>query len=1020
MQYFGMRCFQAAGLRAPDAIPIELRRNGVEQSSTSSTTGNFGMWVRMEDVGGELVNNHWPLADGGGAYKKGRSDWYWRSTQPAPSTPDGVLDGFLKQNNSAANDWTDLTGFFSTWMAASAPHFPGASAGNVSGSTGGSTTGNGNWNNTPFTPAEYATLETVADFDQWARWFAVMTILQDNETNVSNGQDDDYAVYFEPKVVSGVPRRRLQFIAHDLDTIFGLGDSPLAYNGRGLYDMTDDTFVFRPLLPLFGNTATPGYADFRTKYHNALRELLGTVFEVTDSSAASQPFNAFIDYHLGAWLPAATRTTIKDFVRQRRTHLLSLIGAGATTPPPGTSNATLTSAHGTLMISEILASNVSTIANAGLFPDVVELRNTGAAAVNLAGMSLTDDPLLKTKYVFPAGTSIAAGGFLTLYADAATTAPGIHLGFSLSNDGDALYLYNTVGAGQGIVDSVTFGLQPADLSIGRTGAALDTWALCTPTIGAPNTAVATLADPATLKINEWLGNADYRASDDFIEVYNGAAQPVAVGGMSLTDDFINFPFRGTLPALSFMGAGSWIEFEAKGSSATPGNARELPFGIDSTIGSVAMVGANGTVVDRADTVSQFRDLPTGRLPDGTGPFATLSPPTPGFANGSLSDTATDLLNFLRITELMYNPSSSSRSEYIEFRNISDLTGTPIELDLSGVVFKNGITYTFPTPTLLPAGGYFLLVGDAARFQAQFPSVPVGGVFTGSLANGGERLRFDIAGNNVAILDFTYSDGWYPSTDGGGDALQIASATATPAQWDKKSGWQASPPNPGSVPAFSIYAGPDSSTGVGIPVYLDGALSPGATNPGLISLAWSQDSGPGTASFTTGNYTDANATFPLPGVYVLRLTATAPGPVTVTDTVTVAVYQTYNSWAASALSGLSPANQLAGADPDNDGVSNIAEFVLGGNPLSGASTGMPVPMPVDGKLAFTWQRNLLSDPAIQIVPQLSEDLQSWQQGPTVLDTVKTGSTSTSETWVSSEAGTPGARGRVYMRVAVVQP
>jgi VCBS repeat-containing protein len=1020
LQYFGMRMFQAAGLRSPDVQPVELRRNGVEYTRATGGTADFGMWVRMEDISGEMVSNHWPEADSGGAYKKGRPDRYWRANQTAPDDPDGEIDGFLKQNNSAANDWSDLTGFFSTWQAACAPHFPGSNPLDVANSGGSSTSGNGNWDGTAFSAGEIASVDTVADLDQWARWFAVMIILSDNETNVSNGQDDDYGVYFAPRTVGVTQQRRLQFIAHDLDTIFGLGDSPLSFNTIGLYDMTEQNSVFRPLLPLIGNSTVAGNAGFRTLYFNALRELFGTVFDADTTSNPNPPFYQAVDYHLGNWAPAASRTAIKDFVRQRRTYLLGLLGQGATTPPAGTSNAAVISAHGTLFISEVFANNVSAHNNAGTFPDVIELQNTGGSAVSLAGMSLTDDPLVKTKYIFPANTSLAAGARLVLYADDPSAAPGTHLGFGLDADGDAVYLYNTVASGQALVDSITFGLQPADFSIGRTGAALDTWALCTPTIGLANVAVASLASPAGLRINEWLGNADYRASDDFIEVYNGAAQPVAMGGMRLTDDPINYPARHVIPQLSFIGTGAngFVFFEAKGSDATPGNASELPFNISSTTGSVALLGANGSLVDRGDTMPQFRDVSTGRVPDGTGAFSALAPPSPGYSNATLPDGALELLNYLRITELMYNPASSAQSEYIELRNISD-TATPVTLDLSGVTFTNGITFTFPSGTTLAPGAFIVIVENTARFSAQFPTVPVGGVYSGKLDNSGERLRFTLQGFDIPILDFSYNDTWYPSTDGGGDALQIVSATGSPAMWDRSEGWQASPPNPGSVPPYSVYAGADLVAGAGVPVFLDGALNPGTFTPSGVTLAWTRDSGPGTVTFTTPSSEDANAIFPAPGVYVLRLTATAPGPVTATDLVTVTVFETYDTWAATALASQSAANRLPVADPDRDGVSNVAEWVLNGNPLNAGVTGLPVASTAGGLLSFTWQRNLLADPGVQVIPQLSTDLNIWQQGDAVLNTVKTGSTATTETWVSTEVGAPAFR-KTFVRLLVVMP
>jgi hypothetical protein len=182
LQFLGMRLFQLAGLRAYDAVPVELRRNGVESTTSSGSTPDYGKWVRIEEIDGDAVSNHWPTASGGSIYKKGRPDQYWRATQPAPSNPDSLLDGWSKQNNSAANDWSDLIGFFQRWQTAAAPHFPGAPTNNVANSGGNSTSSVGLWNGTAFSDAEVTSLNPVADLDQWARWFAVMTILQDNET----------------------------------------------------------------------------------------------------------------------------------------------------------------------------------------------------------------------------------------------------------------------------------------------------------------------------------------------------------------------------------------------------------------------------------------------------------------------------------------------------------------------------------------------------------------------------------------------------------------------------------------------------------------------------------------------------------------------------------------------------------------------------------------------------------------------------------------------------------------------
>lgn len=792
LQFFGARAFQAAGVRASDSVPVELRRNGVKYTTSTGTTPDYGKWARLEDEGTDLVNTHWPLADTGNLYKKvdngGSLNFYWRTGQPAPANPDALLDGWSKQNNSTANDWSDLTTFFQVWQTNAKPHFTTTSTTDVSGSNATRISGIGTWRGTAFSAAQITAIENVADLDQWARWFAVMTILQDLETKISNGVDDDYAAYFYPTPDG---KRRMQLLAHDLDTILGLGDDPQAYNYTGLYDMTEggqSGYTFRALLPLFGTTTTAGNAAFRAKYHGAIRELYGTVFNASTSGNPNPPFYQFIDSHLSGWVPAATRTAMKNFATARQTYLLGLIGSGAIVPPAPTSSATFTNAAGALTIHEILADNRTTLNVAGAFPDVIELRNTGAASLDLTGMSLTDDPTLKAKYVFPAGTTIAAGGFLIIYADTGTGA-GLHTGFGLSQDGDTVQLYGTVGAGQPLLDSIVFGAQAADLSIGRTGVNLETWTLCTPTIGAANTPVATLAAPSSVTINEWLSNPDYQWADDFLELYNSAALPVAISGMAMTNDFINYPTLHTLPPLSFMAPTSFLRMDAKGASATPGNASELPFKINGTASWLALIGQNGTFVDRADVVSQPADGSAGRSPDGGDTIAKFGLPTslatPGASNTTPPANILALMNGLRVTEVLYTPSAL---EYIELQNIAATT-----INLEGVHFTKGVSYTFGAGVSLAPGGFIVVCRDRTAFTAQFGgAVPLAaGVFTGSLDNAGETIALrPPAPWEPNILNFDYSASWFPATNSG-YSLNVLDAGKAPGDWGKKTNWTTS-------------------------------------------------------------------------------------------------------------------------------------------------------------------------------------------------------------------------------------
>lgn len=82
--------------------------------------------------------------------------------------------------------------------------------------------------------------------------------------------------------------------------------------------------------------------------------------------------------------------------------------------------------------------------------DWVELHNDGTEAVNLTGWSLTDDADLPQQWTFPAGTTIAPGGYLIVMCDGRTTplagAQYLHTNFELSTDGEHFSLRDPSGA----------------------------------------------------------------------------------------------------------------------------------------------------------------------------------------------------------------------------------------------------------------------------------------------------------------------------------------------------------------------------------------------------------------------------------------------------------------------------------------------------------------------------------------------------------------------------------------------
>ena len=138
------------------------------------------------------------------------------------------------------------------------------------------------------------------------------------------------------------------------------------------------------------------------------------------------------------------------------------------TPPPA------------LRINEVLAKNVATFTSGESTPDLIELYNQGDQTLALEGLGLTDDPALPHKYTFPSGVFLPPGGYLVLIADSDFLSPGTHLGFSLKQEGDSLYLFDRIQSGSAEIDSISFGPQVPDASIGRLNDS--SWGLCVPTL----------------------------------------------------------------------------------------------------------------------------------------------------------------------------------------------------------------------------------------------------------------------------------------------------------------------------------------------------------------------------------------------------------------------------------------------------------------------------------------------------------------------------------------------------------
>jgi len=278
-----------------------------------------------------------------------------------------------------------------------------------------------------------------------------------------------------------------------------------------------------------------------------------------------------------------------------------------------------------VVLNEILASNRTLTNSLGATPDWIEVFNTSSNVVNLADLSLSDNPNSARKYIFAPGTTIPANGFLKMYCDNTAPVGTNNTGFTLSASGGTLFLFNNLTNGGGLIDSVSFGLQVADFSIGRIPDGSGSWALNVPTLGTNNN-VAALDTVSGLKINEWM--AANTSGPDWFEVCNLSPHPVALGGLFLTRD-LSLPTMSPIPPLSFIGAGGsgFIQFIA---DKNPG-ADHVNFKLSKS-GLPLGLYAAGIQVDAITFTQQTNDISEGRFPDGSATRAYFTKPTPAAGN----------------------------------------------------------------------------------------------------------------------------------------------------------------------------------------------------------------------------------------------------------------------------------------------------------------------------------------------------------------------------------------------------
>ncbi|MDP2897805.1 MAG: lamin tail domain-containing protein, partial [bacterium] len=455
--------------------------------------------------------------------------------------------------------------------------------------------------------------------------------------------------------------------------------------------------------------------------------------------------------------------------------------------------------------------------------DFIELRNTGAETIGLAGIKFTDGVafdftrsdirtlapdeyvvLVKNKAAFairyPNWSDINIAGEFQVPVN------------SLANGGEPLTLKD--GLGRTILsfeyddewcpttDGLGFSLAildenaPPD-SWGRKSS----WRPSATTDGSPGADDPPGPEIPAVVINEALTNSDLSAKDA-IELYNPTARNAEVGGWYLTDDRRD-PFKFRIPDGTEILTGHYFVFDEDDFNSDPSSPSSF---LLSSLGEEVYLFSADSEGNLTGYGHGFRFGPSesdetlGRWVISTGEehFVAQAAATLNSIN------AGPKVGPVVINEIMYNPPSggatiNTKYEYIELRNIFSETVTLFDPDALDNTWRieGSVDYSFPTGVTLLPDDYIVLISfdpEADRkattvFRYTYSmdeSVRLFGPYDGTLGNSNGEIALLKPGAPVLPpdpdagfvpyvlvdrVDYSDSAPWLTGANGTGDTLQ---------------------------------------------------------------------------------------------------------------------------------------------------------------------------------------------------------------------------------------------------------
>jgi hypothetical protein len=303
VQLVGSVLCQMANLPYPHSQAAQVRLNHENWAGTNYPM--YGFYVHNECLDSDFADRR--ALGSINIYRGIREGDHYADLTYQGENPDAYRPAYAKETNKSEDDWTDLISLTRILSATNAE-------------------------------AEYyPQMNAAVKVDEWLRFFALNAIFDNNETTISSGSGDDYALYRD------LSDNRFVLFPYDLDTILGQGDlagSPSA----SLFRATNLPIIKRFLLA----------PEYTPRYYAQLLDLLDTTF-------AANHLDPVLRQALTGLVPDYFVTSIESFVAARSQYIRSQIPRS------------LTVAHGLPSVNNLPYSSTLTIALNGV-SDAVRTR----------------------------------------------------------------------------------------------------------------------------------------------------------------------------------------------------------------------------------------------------------------------------------------------------------------------------------------------------------------------------------------------------------------------------------------------------------------------------------------------------------------------------------------------------------------------------------------------------------------------------------------------------------------------